>query len=103
MQHAIQLLLVSELFRFYHERMVGLIMVDAQEVRAPLGSPMLTEQNTNPHELYILYHIILFYGKQHPSLFRSHRKWRKLLPTLAEVVGLDADEVRAIIRQQGNG
>lgn len=32
MQHAIQLLLASELFRFYHERMVGLIMVDAQEV-----------------------------------------------------------------------
>lgn len=51
-------------------------------------------QNTNPHELYILYHIILYYGQRHPSLFRSHRKWRKLLPTLGEVVGLDVDEVR---------
>jgi hypothetical protein len=26
-------------------------------------------------------------------LFRSHRKWRKLLPTLGEVVGLDVEEV----------
>lgn len=49
-------------------------------------------QNTNPHELYIWYHMILFYGQRHPSLFRSHRKWQKLLPTLGEVVGLDYED-----------
>jgi len=54
-------------------------------------------QNTNPHELYIWYHIILYYGQRHPSLFRSHRRWYKLLPTLGEVVGLDCEEVRVDI------
>nr|XP_019008840.1 uncharacterized protein I206_06524 [Kwoniella pini CBS 10737]OCF47621.1 hypothetical protein I206_06524 [Kwoniella pini CBS 10737] len=78
-QHAVELILDSELFTFHYERMVGIIMSDAQE-------------NTNPHDLYILYHMIWYYGHRHPSLFRSHRKWRKLLPTLGEIVGLDCDE-----------
>ncbi|KGB80112.1 hypothetical protein CNBG_5950 [Cryptococcus deuterogattii R265] len=78
-QHAVTMLLDSDLFSYYDERMVGIMMSDAQE-------------NTNPHDLYILYYIILYYGKRHPSLFRSHRKWRKLLPTLGEVVGLDVEE-----------
>ncbi|WVR04292.1 hypothetical protein IAU60_001292 [Kwoniella sp. DSM 27419] len=79
MHHAIDILLDSELFTFHYERMVGIMMSDAQE-------------NTNPHDLYILYHMIWFYGHRHPSLFRSHRRWRKLLPTLGEMVGLDCDE-----------
>ncbi|WVW78829.1 hypothetical protein I302_100791 [Kwoniella bestiolae CBS 10118] len=83
-QHAIELILDCELFTFHYERMVGIIMSDAQE-------------NTNPHDLYILYHIIWYYGQRHPSLFRSHRKWRKLLPTLGEVVGLDIDEQNFVL------
>ncbi|KAK6904097.1 hypothetical protein I203_107611 [Kwoniella mangroviensis CBS 8507] len=83
-RHAIELILDSELFTFHYERMVGIIMVDAQE-------------NTNPHDLYILYHIIFYYGQKHPSLFRSHRKWRKLLPTLGEVVGLEIDEQNFVL------
>ncbi|ORX33276.1 hypothetical protein BD324DRAFT_640340 [Kockovaella imperatae] len=79
MHHVISLLLDCELFTYHYERMVGLIFDDAQE-------------NTNPHELYVLYHIILYYGHRRPSLFRSHRKWKKLLPTLGEVVGVDSDE-----------
>ncbi|EIW68669.1 hypothetical protein TREMEDRAFT_39577 [Tremella mesenterica DSM 1558] len=79
MQNAMSLLLDSELFTYHYERMVGIMMADAQE-------------NTNPHDLYIIYHLILYYGQRHPSLFKSHRKWRKLLPTLGEVVGLDHDE-----------
>ncbi|KAK8846670.1 hypothetical protein IAR55_005757 [Kwoniella newhampshirensis] len=79
MYHAIAMILDSELFTYYYERMVGIMMTDAQE-------------NTNPHDLFILYHLILYYGHRHPSLFKSHRKWRKLLPTLGEVVGLDYEE-----------
>jgi hypothetical protein len=52
-----------------------------------------TRQNTNPHDLYVLYHIIHYYGHRHPSLFRSHKKWRKLLPTLGEVIAVECDEV----------
>jgi hypothetical protein len=59
----------------------------------PHSGISLTPQNTNPHELYIWYHIILYYGQRHPSLFRSHRRWYKLLPTLGEVVGLEYEEV----------
>jgi hypothetical protein len=54
----------------------------------------LTQQNTNPHELFVLYHMVLYYGKRHPSLFRSHRKWKKLFVTLGEIVGLE-EGVRA--------
>ncbi|ORY25355.1 hypothetical protein BCR39DRAFT_566339 [Naematelia encephala] len=79
MFNVISLMLDCDLFTYYYERMVGIMMTDAQE-------------NTNPHELYILYHLILYYGHRHPSLFRSHRKWRKLLPTLGEVVGLEVEE-----------
>ncbi|WVO15752.1 hypothetical protein L204_103414 [Cryptococcus depauperatus] len=80
MQQAMAMLLDSELFTYHDERMVSIMMTDAQE-------------NTNPHDLYILYYIIFFYGQRHPRLFRSHRKWKKLLPTLGEVVGVDYDEV----------
>lgn len=59
----------------------------------PHAIPDLLGQNTNPHDLYIVYHIILYYGQRHSSLFRSHRKWRKLLPTLGEVLSIDVDEV----------
>ncbi|GFZ49036.1 hypothetical protein JCM24511_06786 [Saitozyma sp. JCM 24511] len=79
MANAISLLLDCELFQYHHDRMIGIIMTDAQE-------------NTNPHDLYIVYHIILYYGQRHSSLFRSHRKWRKLLPTLGEVLSIDVDE-----------
>lgn len=79
---AVSILLESDLFQTgFNERMVGVMMADAQE-------------NTNPHEQYIWYHIILEYGRRHSSLFRSHRKWQKLLPTLGEVVGLEYDDVR---------
>ena len=97
MQHAISLLFESELFTFHYERMVGIMMADAQEVIVTgLHSMLMDYQNTNPHDLFILYHIVLYYGHRHPSLFRSHRKWRKLLPTLGEVVGLGGDEVRQL-------
>lgn len=94
MYHAVDMLLHSELFRYHAERMSGLVMVDAQEVSLLYRmASQLNSQNTNPHELYVLYHIILYYGYRHPSLFRSHRKWKKLLPTLGEVVSVETEEV----------
>jgi hypothetical protein len=74
--------------------MVNIMMADAQEVSLlvrdkPKGADW---QNTHPHELYILYHLVQQYGDRHPSLFRSHRKWKKLLPTLGEIVGVECEE-----------
>jgi len=93
MLHAIELLLHSELFVYHDARMVNIMMVDAQEVSYPCDQSDADPQNTHPHELYILYHLVQCYGDRHPSLFRSHRKWKKLLPTLGEIVGVECEEV----------
>ena len=60
------------------------------------------KQNTHPHELYILYHLVQEYGDRHPSLFRSHRKWKKLLPTLGEIVGVECEEVSHTLVRRGH-
>lgn len=91
MNHVMDLLLQCELFTYHDARMVMIMMADAQEVSRSLR-PVL-RQNTNPHELYILYHMVQKYGDRHPSLFKSHRKWKKLLPTLGEIVSVECDEV----------
>jgi hypothetical protein len=95
MLQAIELLLRCELFEYHDARMVNIMMADAQEVssRPQEYSARADKQNTHPHELYILYHLVQEYGDRHPSLFRSHRKWKKLLPTLGEVVGVECEEV----------
>lgn len=77
--HALHLLLHSELWKYYGERMLSTIMREA-------------EHNTNPHTLYVLYHILLLHGHRHPSLFRSHRKWRRLLTSLVDVVIYEPEE-----------
>jgi hypothetical protein len=95
MLQAIELLLRCELFEYHDARMVNIMMADAQEVssRPREYSARADRQNTHPHELYILYHLVQEYGDRHPSLFRSHRKWKKLLPTLGEIVGVECEEV----------
>lgn len=59
----------------------------------PFSSHLLapSRQNTNPHTLYILYHLMILWGHRHHSLFRSQRKWRRLLTTLVDVVMASED------------
>ena len=99
MLQAIELLLRCELFEYHDARMVNIMMADAQEVGSSSrgDSARADRQNTHPHELYILYHLVQQYGDRHPSLFRSHRKWKKLLPTLGEIVGVECEEVSHIL------
>ncbi|GMK57413.1 hypothetical protein CspeluHIS016_0402470 [Cutaneotrichosporon spelunceum] len=78
-RRAMELLLDSDLFQYNDQRMVAIMMSQAVN-------------NTNPHELYIWDYLIAHYGQRHPSLFRSHRKWAKLLPTLMETVGVEPDD-----------
>ncbi|KAJ9119183.1 hypothetical protein QFC22_003675 [Naganishia vaughanmartiniae] len=94
------MLVKSDLFRFYSERMIGLVMAGAEDVRSrsqldpffPLTIGTLSEQCTNPHTLYILFNILLFYGHKHHSLFRSHRKWRKLLANLCDTIIVECED-----------
>ncbi|GHJ88905.1 hypothetical protein NliqN6_5307 [Naganishia liquefaciens] len=78
-QQVLAMLVKSDLFRYYSERMIGLVMTGAEE-------------STNPHTLYILYNILLFYGHKHHSLFRSHRKWRKLLASLCDTIIVECED-----------
>ena len=43
MHHAISLLLSSELFTFHYERMVGIMIADAQEVSSKCRGDLRTE------------------------------------------------------------
>ncbi|BEI94160.1 uncharacterized protein CcaverHIS019_0606190 [Cutaneotrichosporon cavernicola] len=78
-RRAMELLLDSDLFQYNDQRMVGIMMSQAVDI-------------TNPHELYIWDYLIAHYGQRHPSLFRSHRKWAKLLPTLMETIDVEPDD-----------
>lgn len=113
--HAYHLLLKSDLFRYHSERMINLILAEAEEVSlVPLflyallrlafayprsSSPIITRmviQNTNPHTLYILYNILLLWGAKHHSLFRSHRRWKRLSRGLGDVFEVEVDEVSTV-------
>ncbi|GJJ14706.1 hypothetical protein Clacol_008973 [Clathrus columnatus] len=75
LEHACTLLIGSELFHFHSERLSSLVISDA-----------LT--NTDPHAQLILQHILLLYGRDHSSFFRSHKKWKDLIPVLMDIVTL---------------
>ncbi|KAH7912871.1 hypothetical protein BJ138DRAFT_1082828 [Hygrophoropsis aurantiaca] len=71
LEHAIELLLDSELFTFHSERMSDLIIDDVQS-------------RTDPHSQLILYSILLFYGRKQTSFLRSHKRWQPLIPLLMD-------------------
>lgn len=75
LEHACSLLLNSELFNSHSERLSSLVVSDS-----------LT--NTDPHTQLILQHVLLFYGRNHPSFFRSSKKWRNLIPVLMDTITL---------------
>ncbi|KAH8112863.1 hypothetical protein DFH11DRAFT_1778458 [Phellopilus nigrolimitatus] len=78
LEHACTLLLHSELFAFHSERMRERLLVDAEKI-------------TDPHAQLIMYQVLLQYGRNHPSLLRSQKKWQPLLPLLMDHVLLDFD------------
>ncbi|KAL4076866.1 hypothetical protein V8B97DRAFT_1511996 [Scleroderma yunnanense] len=78
LEHACQQLLGSELFKFHSERMCRLIIEDAQ-----------TE--TDPHVQFILYSILLHFGRRDGTFFRSNRRWKPLIPLLMDHTLVDID------------
>lgn len=51
----------------------------------------IIEQRTDPHALFILYHILLCYGRRRPDFFRSNKRWQPLLPLLMDHVLVEID------------
>lgn len=78
MEHACALLLNSELFAFHSERMCDNLVEDVQNT-------------TDPHVLLITYTVLLFYGRRRPEFFRSHRRWKPLLPLIMDHVLVEID------------
>ncbi|KAI0315290.1 hypothetical protein OF83DRAFT_364966 [Amylostereum chailletii] len=78
LEHACDLLLVSELFTFHSERMCVILSDEAIS-------------DTDPHHQLILYNILLLHGRQNPSFFRSYKRWQPIFPMLMDHVLVDID------------
>ena len=58
MEHAIEALLTSELFKYHTDRMMGIVMQEAQEVSGSLGGADIEYKPSRP--VYLLsYHPVL--------------------------------------------
>ncbi|TFK52944.1 hypothetical protein OE88DRAFT_1733924 [Heliocybe sulcata] len=78
MEHACQLLLESELFKFHSERMCELLVDDAQN-------------HTDPHCQFILYNVLLIYGRRNSTFLRSQKRWHPLVPFFIDHILIDID------------
>ncbi|KAI9464087.1 hypothetical protein BJY52DRAFT_886198 [Lactarius psammicola] len=78
LEHACNLIFDSELFAFHSERMCE-ILTDEAAV------------NTDPHAQFILFSILLLYGRRNPSFLRSYKRWQPLFPLLMDHVLVDID------------
>lgn len=78
LEHACNLIFDSELFAFHSERMCE-ILTDEAAV------------NTDPHAQFILFSILLLYGRRNPSFLRSYKRWQPLFPHLMDHVLVDID------------
>ncbi|KAG6868209.1 hypothetical protein C0993_006182 [Termitomyces sp. T159_Od127] len=78
LEHACELLMESELFRFHSERMCEILLSEIQS-------------QTNPHAQFIFYHVLLCYGRRKTDFFRSHKRWQPLLPLLMDHILVEID------------
>ncbi|KAF9238935.1 hypothetical protein BU15DRAFT_88179 [Melanogaster broomeanus] len=78
LEHACHLLLDSELFTFHSERMCELAIDDVQS-------------KTDPHGQFILYNILLFWGRRQSAFLRNHKHWQPLIPLLMDHILVEID------------
>ncbi|KAI0293024.1 hypothetical protein B0F90DRAFT_1811865 [Multifurca ochricompacta] len=76
LEHACEFILESELFTFHSERMCEILSDEA---------------NTDPHIQFMLYSILLYYGRCNPNFLRSLKRWQPLVPLLIDHILVDAD------------
>ncbi|KZT04939.1 uncharacterized protein LAESUDRAFT_750873 [Laetiporus sulphureus 93-53] len=78
MEHAFDFLVASELFTFHSERMSEILLEDSQ-------------QATDPHQQFIIYSVLLAYGRRNPNFLRAQKRWQPLIPLLMDNVLMDID------------
>ncbi|KAI0036976.1 hypothetical protein K488DRAFT_39762 [Vararia minispora EC-137] len=76
LEHAINLLLDSELFSFHSERMCEILSDEARTT-------------TDPHRQLITYNVLLHYGRRNVAFFRSYKRWQPIFPLLMDHVLVD--------------
>ncbi|KEP45852.1 DUF2013 family protein [Rhizoctonia solani 123E] len=79
LEHAISLLLDSDIFAFHSDRSTE-----------HLTSAAHTE--TNPHALLVIYLIFLQYGRRNPAFFAGLKRWQGLVPLLMDHVRWSVDD-----------
>ena len=50
-------------------------------------------QATDPHLQFILYNVLLFYGRKMTNSLRIHKRWQPLIPLLIDNILVDCDPV----------
>ncbi|KAN0125273.1 Protein of unknown function (DUF2013) domain containing protein [Lactarius tabidus] len=78
LEHACNLIFDSELFAFHSERMCEILTDEAAA-------------NTDPHTQFILFSILLLYGRRNPGFLRSCKRWESLFPLFMDHVLVDID------------
>jgi len=48
-------------------------------------------QNTDPHFQFIVYNILLHYGRRKSAFFRSQKRWQVLMPLLMDHALVETD------------
>ena len=97
MEHACELLLHSELFAFHSERMCDNIVDEVQKVCGKYALTIIElsltrcDQATDPHLQFILYNVLLFYGRKKTSFLRTHKRWQPMIPLLIDNILVDSD------------
>ena len=54
---------------------------------------MYHRQATDPHLQFILYNVLLFYGRKMTNSLRIHKRWHPLIPLLIDNILVDCDQV----------
>ena len=99
LEHACGLLLQSELFAFHSERMCDNIVDQVQKVcKGPVANGKKSSydlinyvQVTDPHPRFILYSVILFYGRKKTNFLRAHKRWQPLISLLIGNISVGPD------------
>ncbi|KAK0470040.1 uncharacterized protein EV420DRAFT_85978 [Desarmillaria tabescens] len=79
LEHAVDLLLDSELWAFHSERMCESL---AETVKS----------NTDPHAQLVIFNVLLRYGQRKTDFFRAQKRWGTLVPLLMDHTLVEIDE-----------
>ncbi|KAF6751153.1 hypothetical protein DFP72DRAFT_1012787 [Ephemerocybe angulata] len=78
LEHAISMVLDSELFQFHSSRMCDIMVDDARKA-------------TDPHLLFIHFNTLYFHGHRRADAFRNHKRWQPIMPLLMDHILVEID------------